>query len=203
MLWIFHELIDKYDIAIGYEGSTLDNDHTDYVFKTAKPYKLDKLPYYDGELPIKEHWFTINADNERLEDVMDKIVEQMKNYKWEINDDVINIIPTKGRDKRYQALLELNIGNFMLEKDKEIAFIRRRVFDLPEVKSFLIENNILTTKTRSFGLYTQRKLEAELNFSNLTFRELLNKITKAKRGGWILRKHYGYGEEKDFIEIDI
>ena len=108
---IFSELIVKYDVAIGFEGSTLDNDHTDYLFKTAVPYKLKEVVFVDGEIPIEKYWFTINADHERLEDVLNEIIPQLKNYKWEINDDVVNIIPIKGRDKRYQALLELNIKN--------------------------------------------------------------------------------------------
>jgi hypothetical protein len=44
-------------------------------------------------------------------------------------------------------------------------------------------------------------LKDDLFFSNLTFRELLNKIAKTKKGGWILRKKKHWG--KEIVDIQI
>ena len=50
----------------------------------------------------------------------------------------------------------------------------------------------------------ERTLPSDLSFSNLTFRDLLNKTTKVKRGGWILRRGKGFGKEyKEYLEINI
>jgi hypothetical protein len=201
---ILYHLIVNYDIAIGLEESTLDSEHTDYLFKTNLPYVNKQSNIRDGVIPIKNHWFTINAENQRLEDVLNVIVKQMNNYKWEINDDVVNIFPVKGRDERYEKLLELNIKNFILEKPVRIFSIRTKILALPEITKFLDENKIFSSANRGFLENLSRKLDVEINLSNLTFRELLNRITKIKRGGWILRKNYLFGsKEKEYIEIDI
>lgn len=209
---IFNELIDKYDVAIGFEDSTLDNDHTDYYFWTAKPYKLEEITYpngkysinLNGKFPIKKYWFTLDVDNQRLEDVLNKLVPQLNNYEWEINDDVVNIFPVKGGDERYQALLETNITKFFFAKDEPIHRMRERVFNLPEVKNYLEKNNLFTSQYRNFMQWRDKKLGIDLTFSDITLRELLNKITKAKRGGWLLKQDMYLSQPgKEIIEIDI
>lgn len=217
---VFRELIEKYDVAIGFEESTLDREHNDYDFTTNLPSVREQRTVKanvgtNNEIEvsitaeriwnIKQHWFTVNAENERLEDVLNTIIGQMDNYKWEINDDVVNIFPIKGRDERYKKLLELNIQNFTLKKGMPIALIRDTLFDLPEFQKFLNENKLFTVPYRhAFSGDIFRKLDVDLNFSNLTFRDLLNKITKVKRSGWILKKNDNRdSKEKEYIEIDI
>lgn len=201
---VFSYLMVKYDVPIGMEGSTLDNDNADYVFNPNLPFREPGSTLADGDFAIKNHLLTIEVENASLETVLDEIVKQMKNYRWEINDEVVNIIPIKGRDERYEKLLAMNISNFSFQKDSVIGQIRNNILDLPEVKKFLSEHKIFSTKWRAFAVTAGRPLPVQMNFSNLTFRELLNKITKIKRGGWLLRQSYLYGsEEEEYIEIDI
>lgn len=201
---VFLHLMVKYDVPIGMEGSTLENENADYVFNTNLPYRIPGSTLVDSPYVIKNHLLTVDVENASLETVMNEIVKQMKNYKWEINDEVVNIIPTIGRDKRYEKLLALNIDNFSFRKNFPIGQIRNDLLDLPEIKKFLSENKILSTKQRAFIGNVSRLLPAEMNYSNLTLRELLNKITKIKRGGWLLRQSYLFGSaEEEYIEIDI
>lgn len=201
--FVFRDLMLKYDVPVGMEGSTLDNDNADYVFNPNLPYGQN-MQNIDGYYDVKDHLLTVDFENADLETVLDEIVKQMKNYKWEINDEVVNIIPIKGRDERYEKLLAINISNFSFQKNFSIGQIRNNILDLPEVQTFLSEQKIFSTKWRAFVKNASRKLPVGMNFSNLTFRELLNKITKIKRGGWLLRKSYLYGSaEKEYIEIDI
>lgn len=217
-LWIvFKYLIENYDIAIGLEQSTLDGEHNDYAFETNLRKGVDKREVNkDGkiEIPEKEkprinverHFFTVNVENGKLEDVLNQIVRQMKIYKWEINDDVVNIFPIRGRDKRYKNLLELKIKYFNLRKPFDIGSIRKEIFNLPEVIKFLEKNEIFSTVYLSSTLLENldRLIYLDIEFSDLTLRELLNKITKVKSGGWILQKNPMYGsKEKEYIEIDI
>lgn len=201
---VFLHLMVKYDVPIGMEGSTLENENADYVFNTNLPYRRPGSEFVDRPYAIKNHLLTVDVEDVSLETVMDEIVKQMKNYKWEINDEVVNIIPTNGRDKRYEKLLAIKIDNFSFQKDFPIGQIRNDLLDLPEIKKFLSENKILSTKRRAFISNVSRLLPAEMNYSNLTLRELLNKITKIKRGGWLLRQSYLFGSaEEEYIEIDI
>lgn len=207
--YVLGSLITNYDIAIGFEASTLDKDHHEYEFIVNVPYKEKEIILYGEPTPdsfprVKQHWFTVKAENERLENVLDMIVKQMPNYKWEINDDVVNIYPIQGRDKRYEKLLNTKIESFTYQKTNPIAFIRKEILDLPEVKKFLDENNMLSTTARRYADYTNRGLPNEMKFSDLTFRDLLNKITKFKRGGWMLLNPYVLPKsEKEYLNIEI
>lgn len=219
---VFELLIVNYDIPIGFEESTFDRDHNDFEFETNLPDRNKKVFSDAGNdidvsivrervFPVKNHWFTINLEDSKLEGVLNAIVGQMKNYKWEINDDVVNIFPIRGRDEKFADLLALNIQNFDLgigkprPKGNPIFLIRNRIFELPEVVKFLDDKKILHSKLYRESLDNlERKIPDVLNFSNLKFRDLLNKITKIKRGGWILKKrdmHSSKAEES--IEINI
>jgi hypothetical protein len=82
--------------------------------------------------------------------------------------------------------------------------IRLALFILPEFKKFLTKNSLDHSQSRTGYLVQvlERKIPDELRFSNITFKELLNKITKVKRVGWILKSSDLY-EEKDYTDIDI
>ncbi len=198
---VVDRLISKYNIVVGFEESTLDRDHNDYDFLTTIPPKIETTLYRsDGSAAVmvsgkqvfiaKVHKLTLNFENEKLSKVLDSIVSQMDNYKWEINDGVVNIIPTKGRDKNFENLLSLEIKSFYLGEDASRGRVRHQIKILPEVKKFLDENGLRTNGFRTGGVYgdSQRPVGYKFDFSNLTLRQLLNKIAKTKGGGWILKK---------------
>jgi hypothetical protein len=99
-------LINKYDVAIGFEESALDREHRDYYFETNVP--LDgrdplvvrdyrdshfentvtpekRAEYGDKEVfsPTRalgyKHLITVDFKDARLEEVLDAIVKQMEN----------------------------------------------------------------------------------------------------------------------------
>jgi 2-hydroxy-3-keto-5-methylthiopentenyl-1-phosphate phosphatase len=163
----------------------------------------------EAAFKTKLHPITLNFDNGKLKDVFDQIVKQMENYKWEINNGVINIIPVKGRDERFEKLLGLHIERFTFEKGKTVEDITTNIMLLPEFRSFMKESNLHFYGIRtgvSFVIKAQygKTVDEEMNFSNLTFRELLNKITKIKRGGWILKWRFTSKKTgQEYIDIDI
>ena len=209
-------LINNYDVAIGFEESTLDRNHNDYDFDTNLPFTRNKkLISNDGNTQIsvtskrkyivEKHKFTVYADNKRLEDVLNIIVGQMKIYNWEINDGVINIFPSQGCDVKFENFLKTSVKRFYLKQNDRIGLIRTMIYFLPDFKEFLSNNDLLISNNRS-GLLDglDKGLPAELDFSNITFKELLNRATKVKRGGWILKKSEHQGDkDKEYIEIDI
>jgi hypothetical protein len=217
---VFKYLMENYDIPIGFEESTLDRGLPDYNFHANLPGKpAHRMQNADGSITFattaervfkaESHPITVNAENERLEEVFNQIVEQMENYKWEINDDVINIFPIKGRDERFEKLLGINIQRFTFEKGKTVEDITTNIQLLPEFLRFMGKNKLVFTGMRAgadFILKAQygRTINVGMDFSNLTFRDLLNKITKIKRGGWVLKwKWISRTTGDEHIEIDI
>lgn len=205
---VFARLIYKYDIAIGFEESILDGDHDHYFFETNIP-PDDFKAQYSGDKEFltdrgnfSEDLITLNFKDARLEDVMNSVVKQMRNYDWEIKDDVVNIFPVRGRDPRFKKLMDLRIREFAVGKQTEVSVIQPLLFRLPEFKKFLEENNLHVDFERYAPVFDNRPLPADMKFGDLTFKELLNAITKSKRGGWILqKKKQNKIEGKELIDI--
>ena len=217
---VFRYLMENYEIPIGFEESILDRNHIDYDFDTNLPAIATlKQQNADGSVKMtttseaafkaKLHPITLDFENGNLKDVFNQIVKQMENYKWEINEGVVNIFPIKGRDERFEKLLELNIKKFTFEKGKTVQDITTNIVLLPEFRSFMKESNFHFSDFRegtNFVIKAQygRTIDEGMDFSNLTFRELLNKATKIKKGGWILKWRYvSKTTGKEIIDIDI
>jgi hypothetical protein len=208
---VFMQLIYEYDVAIGFEESILDRDHNYYHFETNIPYDEpittapngSRIIKSGGKPIVENHLITINYKDARLEDVMNDIVKQMKNYDWVINDDVINVFPVRGRNKIFEKLLDLRIREFALSEGAEVGKIQPLIIlFLPEFKAFLAENDLHADASKTAPWFDERPLPVGMKFSTLTFKELLNKITKSKRGGWILRRSKPNKiKDKDSIDV--
>jgi hypothetical protein len=206
---VFARLMYKFDVPIGFEESGLDKNHNDYDFQTNVPPDEEKSHYADKILvsdigpKVKDHLITINFVDARFEDVMNAIVKQMKNYDWKIHNDAVNIFPISVRDSKFEKLLDMKVCEFNLQKGTKVGFLQFVIYGLPEFKSYLLENNLTVGSERWFSLwFDERPLPSDMKFSNLTFRELLNEITRLKRGGWILRKSKSSKiKDKEAIEL--
>ncbi len=216
---VFGYLMENYDIPIGFEESILDRGHSEYDFYANPAIAKHETASADSNITFTTtakpsfkadlHPITVNVQNERLEVVLNQVVKQMENYKWEINDGVVNIFPIRDRDERFERLLGLKIERFTFEKGKTIEDITTNIQSLHEFLRFMGKNRLIFIGVRTgadFVLKAQygRTLEVGMDFSNLTFRDLLNKITKIKRGGWILKwKGISRTTGKEEIDIDI
>jgi len=182
----------RFDVPIGFEESALDSDHNDFYFQPNIPrFKPESFIDEPEQYRITEtdhHLISLRFENAPLADVMKAIVSQMSNYDWRVMDGVINIFPTKGRNLKFERLLDVRISSFRLVKGDDVTWIQPRVlFETPEIQSFLKSHDLNAESDRFVPWYTERPLPTGADFSNLTFRELLNGITKIKGGGWLLR----------------
>lgn len=206
------------DVPIGFEESTLDRASSEFRFSTNSP-GISYFPteLVNGVLKLRTnsrskaplHPITLNAENQRLEDILNVIVKQAEYYKWEVNDGVVNIYPKNGRADRFEQLLNLRIRRFVFEGGSPIWKITTNIKALPEFSAFVGENNLRFTGVRSgpqsaLQKMYGRRIEEPMSFSDLTFRELLNRVTKIKRGGWILKWRFVSKKTcEEFIDIDI
>lgn len=91
-----------------------------------------------------------------------------------------------------------------LKKNSRIHRIRHELLKLPEVVAFLKTNGLHSSDIHQEFNFTTRKLPDEMNFSDLTLRELLNNITTVKKGGWILKMSDVVGsKEIEYIDFII
>ena len=216
---IFAYLMQVYDLPIGFEQSTLDMSHDDYAFGVNLPaIGTKRIKSDDGKTGVtvgaqrrfkaQNHLITVKVKDEPLERVLDLIVAQMANYEWAMNDGVVNIFPARGRDGRFQKLLDTRVREFRLPSGQPVRAITDAIIRLPELQRFLRENNLFFTGFRP-GLdilvkaQYDRPIETPIELSDLTFGELLNRTTKIKRGGWILRKKRSPNPAEEHIDIDV
>jgi hypothetical protein len=209
---VFMRLIYDYDVPIGFEQSDLDSEHGDYLFETNIPYDERSRSIHDGRpailsgfRPVVEgHLITIDYHDASLEKVMDDVVAQMKNYAWRIDNEVVNIYPLNGRDPNFTKLLDTKINRFNFPKGAEVGMIQSYIIlELPEFRTFLSENNLHAEAEQVGCWYLERPVPDEMSFSNLSFRDLLNAITRSKRGGWILKRAKPNGDRKNYVELII
>lgn len=186
------QLMNVYDVPIGFVQSPKDYDHLDYNFNTETRYARSReeaqndvvgVPYVTG------HFISVSYRNARLETVLDDVVGQMKNYKWDLEDGVVVIMPSDEIDPRIEVLLDTKIKSFKFPADGPIYQVRNILVTLPEVVTWLNKNE-LRFESGTWVPFTKRKLPNEMNFADITFRRLLNTITKLKRGGWLIGQIY-------------
>jgi hypothetical protein len=73
---------------------------------------------------------------------------------------------------------------------------------MPEFRAFSAQNDLIAEAVKTAPWYDDRPLPVGMKFTDLTFSDLLNAITKSKRGGWILKSHKRKMEQdKQVIEI--
>src|SRR5688572_82426 len=84
----------------------------------------------------------INLDNAPLKTVLDAIIQQQPDYRWEVRDDVINILPTKSSDGFIETFLSTRVQRFDPPKIPSSSRLRDAVIELPEVQTLLKTNGI-------------------------------------------------------------
>lgn len=208
---VFGKLMFEYGINIGLEESTLDRDHFDYNFATNILTQTNKTSVGSTKgfarccqvFHATAHLISLDLHDRSLSEALDKIVEQMSNYRWEINGDVVNIIPSKGRDDVYKQFLELKIAKYSLNKGTKIEDIKASFADLPEVKRFLTDHKIKYSYSRVILGDLDTPLKDECKFQNIRMLDLLNRIAKIKPGGWILRERVSQRSMDKYLDLDI
>ncbi|MBK8148967.1 MAG: hypothetical protein IPK58_12355 [Acidobacteria bacterium] len=196
-------LSENYGVQIGFEESNLDRDHWGFWFQTNPPYRtVIQTKSGDGRVVattvVEARSGTGNrpinlvAKESTLDVVLNKVVGQMSNYNWEYARETVNIFPKIGRDEKLEQLLNLRIAEFRLNQDATVEGITGAIQRLPEFRKFLKSNRLIFTGIRDgeeSALKAQygRSVSKSIDLRNLTLREILNEIAKAKKGGWSLR----------------
>ncbi len=186
---VFRTLIKEYDVRIGFEKSALDNNHDDYVFER----NLFLAPNFPATRLI-----SVSVENAPLATALDIICKQLKNYEWKFTDGVVNFIPNNGREKHLEALMDLKIREFKVTKGTQIQMVTNNLLTRPEVLAFKNENQlILSNNVVGWSAANRIPVEFDATYTDLTFRELLNKITAGKKGGWLAQRSTDdWGDDK-------
>jgi hypothetical protein len=142
----------------------------------------------------------IDFENATLEGVLNEIVGQETDYKWESRDGVINIMPITSRDDFVEKLLNTEIHRFDQPKKLGKFQIRDAIVELPEVVALLKANGITASHYGYFygpNLHTNTRID--LSISGTDLRGVLNKVIReTEHNMWIVSR-----SGKNLTSLDI
>ena len=121
---------------------------------------------------------TINVDNAKLKDVLDMIVQQQPDYRWEERDGVINLMPVKSRDEFVEELLNTQIHYFAPQKGLDQFGIRDAIIDLPEVQRLLKAKGVKALRIAYYYHPRPYPDDLDLSMSETDVRGVLNKVVR-------------------------
>ncbi len=133
----------------------------------------------------------LSATNFTLKDNLDLITQKNKNYRWENNNDVLNLLPSKSVPK----LLNVRIKDLKVTFKNNLSIVADSILHSPEVIKEK-ENLHLREGIYHGGLSSppDKRPATEMTFHNKTVKEILNEVLrKHGRGVWLYRESYYNG----------
>jgi hypothetical protein len=151
------------------------------------------LPYRD------EYDLNLDVNAASLKDLLDKIVQQRPDYRWEARDGVINILPVKSKDELVNRLLSTRIQRFAPQKGLNQFGLRDAIIALPEVQSFLKDNMMTASRYGYFYHPDPHLSQIDSSSSEVELRQVLNKVVRDSNYKiWIVSRS---GVKLEYLDI--
>lgn len=167
-----HRIASKYQVPIGIEYA--DSELTDDIKVSLKGGKSSPLNV-----------------------VLNALVEQNPNYKWEIKDGVVNFTPTKSRSKFLEKLLDTKIDVFYPDRNLNRVSLLDFIMKLPFVREVFQEHNaypLIIGEPRVMKVDLPENVYVQVNNTNV--RSILNSlIKKSDYKFWMMHSYTVEGEE--------
>ena len=166
MLFVVNKLAFNYRIPIGLEWAS---DHRQKVYEKMQT-ENNIITWKNDNLKIKSG---------TLRQVLDSLVLQETQYKWECFEEVINIIPVESRDEFLKKLLDTKIKSFSPEKELSKFSVRDMLVETSEVRNLMNSEKVkLIKRDYPNSHYRYPDNEIIISASDTNFRSVLNKIVR-------------------------
>lgn len=143
----------------------------------------------------------INLDlpETKLKDFLDFVIAKDPRYTWKLEGGVIHLWPIEKRDSLLTTLLDTKISHFAILGEANRYAIYCDIMDLPEIRSKLLVAGVEPLTFRGFGSGAKLRKDTFFDESNLTLRELLDKIVlKTEIKQWVLSR---WGKNSEYISL--
>lgn len=170
---LLSQISADYDVPIGLEAAT------------------------QGEEPI----LSVMIQGRTLQEVLDETVRKDPRYEWKIIDGVINVRPKSQRDGLLAKVLETRVDFFEIKRDSRLFQVRREILELPHVKALLEQEKVgYGPDVKLGGEFVKFGKDFALSLSNVTVREILNRIIRTSDVKyWVVNR---YGKNKEFFVMN-
>lgn len=134
-----------------------------------------------------------------LKDFLDAAIANDPRFTWKLEGGVIHLWPVNGRDSFVATLLDVKISHFAFMGQATRYAVCNDIMNLPEIKSKLVIADIDIMIFANFGSIHRFGKDTFFDESNLTLRELLDKIVlKTDMKRWVITR---WGEKGEFITL--
>ena len=134
-----------------------------------------------------------------VKNFLDAAIAKDPRYTWKLEGGVIHLWPLNGRDTFVATLQDAKISHFAFIGEATRYAVCNDIMNLPEIRSKLVTAGIDPMILANFGSIHKFDKNTYFDESNLTLKELLDKIvlrTDMKR--WVLAR---WGEKGEFITL--
>lgn len=134
-----------------------------------------------------------------LRDFLDAVIAKDPRYAWKMDGGVIHVWPVIGRDQVIATLLELKISHFAISGEVRKSQVYDDVMNLPEIRTQLVIAGVKPLTLIMGGRMVKLPRETLFAESNLTLKELLDKIvirTEIKR--WVITR---WGKNNEYVSL--
>jgi hypothetical protein len=141
----------------------------------------------------------LNLPETNLKNFLDAAIAKDPRYTWKLDAGVIHVWPIRGRDQLVATILNSNISHFAITGEVSRYGIYHDIMNLPEIRSQLVIAGVEPLILFVSGRMVKLRKDTRFAESNLTLRELLDKIvlkTEIKR--WVITR---WGENSEFITL--
>lgn len=187
----------------------LDRKITLHVSQGTFVYTLGKLAQ-DYEIPLgleksvkhtDEAKININVEEKSLRDVLNLLMEQEPEYKWELTNNVLNFTPNRNRNEFLSTFLNLPVSQIVYPKENDGNSLRETILALPEVAQLMKSKGVKYAEYMNDPSFQPLFSKENLNptASNITIKDFLNQVIRySDHKTWVVEM---VGKNKDKLLI--
>lgn len=180
--------------------TTIKSESIDQILgRLTSDYKIPVGIELGDEKLTPRREITLALPERNLKAFLDSVIEKDSRFTWKLEGGVIHVWPISGRDTLLATLLDEKISHFAIIGDVCRCGIYNDIMSLPEISSKLVIAGVKPLTFLGPGSWTKLSKETFFNESNLTLRELLDRIVlKTEIKGWVISR---WGKNSEFISL--
>lgn len=152
-----------------------------------------------GDSKLKRQEIDWTVPKTTVQKFLDDLITKDSRYAWKLEGGIIHVWPLTERDAFVTTLLNTKISHFSFPESTTRYAIFNDIFKVPEIQTQLINADVAPMVFLNFGSMHRVGKGISLYESNLTLRELLDRIvlkTDIKR--WVITR---WGDKGEYITL--
>lgn len=182
------------------KATAIKDESIDQILdRLASDYEIPVGIELGDEKRIPRRDLSLDLPETNLKDFLDSVIAKDPRYTWKLEGGVIHVWPVSGRDTLLATLLDMKISHFSIIGEVNRNGIYHDILELPEIRSKLVTAGVEPLTFSGPGSWTKLRKDTLFNESNLTLRELLDRIVlKTEIRQWVISR---WGKNSEYISL--